>query len=84
MIRGDVQGVGFRYFIRRRARELGLRGWVRNNDDGTVELLAEGEKPQLEQLRMAAEEGPRPARVRRVDAHWSAAAGGLDDFELTG
>lgn len=84
MIRGDVQGVGFRYFIHRRARQLGLCGWVRNNDDGTVELVAEGEKPQLEQLQMAAEEGPRQARVRRVDTQWSTATGGLDDFDLTG
>jgi acylphosphatase len=58
VIRGDVQGVGFRYFIQRRAHQLGLQGWVRNNDDGTVELVAEGDKPQLEQLQMAAEEGP--------------------------
>lgn len=84
MILGNVQGVGFRYFIQRRARQLGLRGWVRNNDDGTVELVAEGEKPDLEQLQMAAEEGPRMARVHRVESHWSSAIGGLDDFELTG
>jgi acylphosphatase len=84
VIRGNVQGVGFRYFIQRRARQLGLQGWVRNNDDGSVELVAEGDKPQLEQLQMAAEEGPRMARVQRVETHWSSATGGLDDFELTG
>jgi acylphosphatase len=84
VIRGNVQGVGFRYFIQRRARQLGLRGWVRNNDDGTVELVAEGDKPDLEQLQMAAEEGPRMARVQRVEAKWSSATGGLDAFELTG
>jgi acylphosphatase len=84
VIRGNVQGVGFRYFIQRKARQLGLRGWVRNNDDGTVELVAEGSRPVLEQLKMAAEEGPRMARVQRVEAHWSSAAGGLDDFDLSG
>src|SRR2546425_1154914 len=42
VIRGDVQGVGFRYFLVREAHGLGLRGWVRNRDDGTVEFVAEG------------------------------------------
>jgi acylphosphatase len=83
VVRGEVQGVGFRYFLLRRAQQLGLRGWVRNNDDGTVELVAEGRKSELEQLRRAAEEGPRLARVDGVDVQWSAAAGGLDAFDLT-
>jgi acylphosphatase len=84
VVRGNVQGVGFRYFIQRKARQLGLRGWVRNNDDGTVELVAEGPRPDLEQLMMAAEEGPRTARVQRVEVQWSSATGGLDAFDLTG
>lgn len=84
MVHGDVQGVGFRYFLLRKGQELRLLGWVRNNDDGTVELVAEGSRPELEQLKRAAEEGPRLARVERVDARWSAARGGLGSFELTG
>ena len=84
VIHGDVQGVGFRYFLLRKGQELRLLGWVRNNDDGTVELVAEGSRPELEQLKRAAEEGPRLARVQRVDARWSAAGGGLGSFELTG
>lgn len=84
VVRGNVQGVGFRYFIQRKARQLGLHGWVRNNDDGTVELVAEGPRPDLEQLMMAAEEGPRTARVQRVEVQWSSATGGLDAFGLTG
>ncbi len=83
VIRGNVQGVGFRYFIQRKARQLGLRGWVRNNDDGTVELVAEGARPELERLVMVAEEGPRMARVQRVETQWSSATGGLDEFDLT-
>ena len=83
VIRGDVQGVGFRYFVQRRAHQLGLRGWVRNNDDGTVELVAEGERGPLEQLELAVREGPRAARVDGVDARWSAAAGGLQGFDLS-
>jgi acylphosphatase len=84
VVHGDVQGVGFRYHVLRRARQLGLRGWVRNNDDGTVELVAEGSRSELEMLRQAAGEGPRLSRVDRVDADWSTAAGGLDTFDLTG
>jgi acylphosphatase len=82
VVRGDVQGVGFRYFVQRRAQQLGLHGWVRNNDDGSVELVAEGSRKELEQLRRAVEEGPRQARVDRVEARWSEATGGLDRFEL--
>jgi len=83
-IHGDVQGVGFRYFLMREAQRLGLRGWVRNRDDGTVEFVAEGGRPELERLRQAAERGPRMAQVKRVDSQWSAATGGLDSFDLTG
>jgi acylphosphatase len=82
VIRGDVQGVGFRFFITRTARPLGLRGWVRNNDDGSVELLAEGSRSALEQLLKAARLGPRSARVTEVEERWSPAAGGLETFDL--
>jgi acylphosphatase len=82
VIRGDVQGVGFRYFVQRNAGRLGLTGWVRNNDDGTVEVVAEGGRAELEQLKRALEEGPRMARVDRVEARWSEATGGLDGFDL--
>jgi len=83
VIRGDVQGVGFRYFLMRRGRELRLLGWVRNHEDGTVELVAEGARTDLEELKRAAEEGPSLARVERVDVRWSAAGGGLGPFDLT-
>src|SRR6266566_442288 len=84
VIRGDVQGVGFRYFVLRKAQQLGLRGWVRNNDDGTVELVAEGARQDLEQLKRAVGEGPRMARVDRVDTRWQSATGNLDGFDLAG
>lgn len=83
-VHGDVQGVGFRYFLMREAQRLGLRGWVRNRDDGTVEFVAEGSREDLDRLRQAAERGPRMAQVERVDAQWSAAAGGLTSFDLAG
>jgi acylphosphatase len=83
VVNGDVQGVGFRWFITRTARDLGLRGWVRNRPDGTVELTAEGGRAELEKLLSAARQGPRHAHVSSVDAHWSAASGGLEAFDLT-
>jgi len=84
VVHGDVQGVGFRYFLMREARRLGLRGWVRNRDDGTVEFVAEGRRSDLERLKQVAGQGPRTARVDRVDGHWSAATENLDPFDLTG
>jgi acylphosphatase len=83
VIHGAVQGVGFRYFVLNAAGRLGLRGWVRNNDDGTVEFVAEGSRAALERLRQAAEIGPRVARVDRVDAVFTAAGGGFSGFNLT-
>jgi acylphosphatase len=82
IVHGDVQGVGFRYFVQRRAHQLGLRGWVRNNDDGTVELVAEGTRRQLEELKRTLQEGPRLARVDRVETKWSEGTGNLQRFEL--
>jgi acylphosphatase len=84
VIHGDVHGVGFRYYLMREAQRLGLRGWVRNRDDGTVEFVAEGRRTELEKLNRAAERGPQMAQVDKVDTEWSAAAGGMDGFDLTG
>lgn len=83
IVHGDVHGVGFRYFVQRSADRLRLSGWVRNNDDGTVELVAEGSRDKLEELRRAVEQGPRMAHVSRVDAEWSSATGGLQGFDLS-
>jgi acylphosphatase len=83
VIKGDVQGVGFRYFLIGRAKALGLKGWVTNRDDGAVEFVAEGSRRDLEQLERAAREGPRMARVTAVQLTWSSATGGLDRFDIT-
>ena len=82
VVHGDVQGVGFRYFAQRKAQQLGLQGWVRNNDDGTVEVVGEGSREQLEDLKRALQEGPRMARVDRVETRWSNATGGMRGFDL--
>lgn len=65
-IRGRVQGVGFRWFTRERARRWGLRGWVMNRPDGTVELVAEGTPDCLEGLRADVRRGPPGAFVEEV------------------
>ncbi len=62
-VRGRVQGVGFRWFVRERARALGVAGWVRNNRDGTVEVAARGSADALRALAAALREGPRGAQV---------------------
>ena len=66
-VRGRVQGVGFRWFVRERARALGLTGWVRNRQDGTVEVLAEGTDAALRELRTLLRAGPSGARVSEVE-----------------
>ena len=83
VIKGDVQGVGFRFFLIRRAEALGLTGWVTNRDDGVVEFVAEGRRQDLEQLERAAREGPRMARVTAVEVNWSEATGDLHRFDIT-
>jgi acylphosphatase len=83
VIKGDVQGVGFRFFLIRRAEALGLTGWVTNRDDGVVEFVAEGSRPDLEQLERAAREGPRMARVTSVEINWSSATGDLGRFDIS-
>jgi protein-L-isoaspartate(D-aspartate) O-methyltransferase len=67
LVRGRVQGVGFRWFVRETARDLGLAGWVRNRPDGTVEVAAEGSAVTLERLRDELRKGPPGAAVTSVD-----------------
>ncbi len=68
IVDGRVQGVGFRYFVLREARALGLSGWVRNLPDGRVEVLAGGEPDAVAALEGRLWEGPPHARVASVDA----------------
>lgn len=66
-VRGRVQGVGFRYFVNHSASALGVRGWVRNDDDGSVEVYAVGTSTQLSELAGYLWKGPRWAEVRGVE-----------------
>ena len=81
-VRGRVQGVGFRYFVVRRAMDLGLTGWVANEADGSVRCVAEGSRGSLEALLASLEEGPAGALVDRVSSRWGAAAGDWRSFEV--
>jgi acylphosphatase len=83
MVYGYVQGVFFRGFVSRRAGEMGLTGYVRNLAGGeTVEVVAEGEKQQLEKLVSHLKVGPPAARVERVVANWSEYTGRHHGFRV--
>ena len=81
-VHGRVQGVGFRAFTIREAHKLDLMGWVRNEPDGTVRVVAEGPREALEQLLQALHRGPRSAHVTRVTDSWNEASGTLGPFEV--
>jgi len=81
-VRGRVQGVGFRVFVATRAEALGLTGWVRNGEAGTVECVAEGRRADLEALLAALELGPGSARVEAVSRTWSKPTGSFDRFAI--
>jgi acylphosphatase len=66
-VTGRVQGVGFRWFVRERARALGLAGWVKNRSDGSVELLVSGDANAADELLAAVRRGPPHARVDAVE-----------------
>jgi acylphosphatase len=67
VVHGSVQGVFFRDTTRRMAHQRGVAGWVRNNPDGSVEAVFEGEESAIDRLVAFAHEGPRGARVERVE-----------------
>lgn len=86
LIQGRVQGVGFRWFVHREASELDLRGWVRNTEDGDVEVVASGSAEDLAELRTSLRRGPRGSRVDRLIEHYldDKEAAGLDAFHIEG
>ena len=86
LVKGRVQGVGFRWFVHREAAELGLRGWVRNTDQGHVEIVAAGEPELLEELKTALRKGSRGSRVDAIIEDELAEGEGaqLGPFEIEG
>src|SRR5215467_2982017 len=84
IVRGRVQGVGFRWFVEREAHILGIAGWVRNNPDSSVEVFAVGSRDQLSGLRSRLREGPRAARVDNVEEFEEEPTPGLTSFRIEG
>jgi acylphosphatase len=86
LIKGRVQGVGFRWFVQREAGELDLHGWVRNTEDGDVEVVASGCATDLAELRASLRRGPRGSRVDHLIEHYldDSEAKGLNSFRIEG
>jgi acylphosphatase len=86
LIQGRVQGVGFRWFVQREASELNIRGWVRNTEEGDVEVVAAGEAADLDELRSSLKRGPRGSRVDRLVEHAlsDSEAENLSSFRIDG
>lgn len=86
LVKGRVQGVGFRWFVQREASGIGLKGWVRNTDEGHVEIIAAGEPEDLAELKAVLRKGSRGSRVDAVVEHELAEseATPLGPFEIEG
>ena len=82
IVYGYVQGVFFRAFVSQRATQLGLTGYVRNLSRGTVEVNAEGERKQLDQLIGYLKVGPPSAKVEKVVTKWSEYTGSYSGFKV--
>jgi acylphosphatase len=82
IVKGRVQGVGYRYFVMEIALALELTGWVRNRWDETVEVTAEGEQGRLHKLLAALQRGPSAAYVSAVDVDWQVATGEFSSFRV--
>ena len=82
VVEGLVQGVGFRWFVARHAESLGLRGFVHNLYDGSVELEAEGERSLVEELIGLVKTGPRSAHVSNLRIEWKEPHHRTSHFEI--
>lgn len=82
IVRGIVQGVNYRWFTQRRADALHLNGYVRNMPDGTVSVVAEGARSDIEALMETLRVGPSAAVVESVQVEWHAPSGEFDRFEV--
>ena len=82
IIAGQVQAVGFRYFVERMAEKLGLTGYVKNRDDNKVEVLVEGEEDKLKRLLALCQKGPVLSKVEEVKKRWMNFKGEFGSFEI--
>ncbi|MBU1137263.1 acylphosphatase [Patescibacteria group bacterium] len=81
-IYGRVQMVMFRDFVQRKAKKLDLLGWVRNQDDSAVKVVAEGEEKNLKELIDLCYNGSILSRVDKIEIEWREATGGFDKFKI--
>lgn len=81
-VAGFVQGVGFRKFVKSKARSMGLKGWVKNLSDGRVEALVQGDKEKIEELIKFCEQGPMLSDVKNVTVSWIDSDRVYKDFEI--
>ena len=82
VLAGKVQGVGFRYFTKNLAKKYGLKGYVRNLPDGTVEIVAEGDEKTLRKFLEEVEKGPPLAEVTHMRFQFEEKEGGFEDFVI--
>lgn len=82
IVEGRVQGVGFRYFAQRQAIENNINGWVRNRWNRTVELVAEGEKQDVEKFLKAISRGPRSGTTQKVQTIWEEPSNQFASFQI--
>lgn len=83
LISGRVQGVAYRYFAEKYAKSFGITGWVKNLYDGRVEVLAEGDRNDLDRFLARLKEGPRLALIEDFDVTWEEFANEFQDFQIT-
>lgn len=81
-ISGNVQGVGYRYFVRTKAHKLGLNGWVRNTEDGGVESVLQGDEKAIEQLIEECKKGSFLAEVKHLGFEWEEVSDPYPDFSI--
>ncbi len=81
-VKGRVQGVFFRAAAQREARRLGVTGWVKNRNDGSIEIVAEGEEDAIKEIVGWANHGPSAARVDNLDVRWRGYTGEFYEFEI--
>jgi acylphosphatase len=82
VICGRVQGVGFRWWVQKQAQSLKLSGWIKNLDDGRVEVLAQGNKGNLDILLKSLKNGPRFSKVNKIDISWEKEKNEFEGFEI--
>ena len=83
VVRGRVQGVGFRFTAEQAAHDLGLTGWVKNLLDGRVEAVCEGDEPALADFLIKMKSGPMKRYIAGADVSWQAATGEFADFDIS-